>query len=378
MSVLSLQRLTEWAGNRKFEEGRHLFLKGAVLSLEYEPPLVRGEVSYGARRLRTAFRLLDDGSVESRCPCYDNLERGIVCAHVVALGLELQRRLNDPERLARAEEERRRAERAARFHESDYLRRGPAGPDTVPATLILSLLPNWTGIGRGGRAGVGCAMKSNSICCPIGEAPKTHTFAFSPADEALLFVLEDIADGPCPSHVEAGPQDFVNILRLMEGRAFVVGGGEFVPVHADRVETHLRASLDTSNGEIVLSLETPALGRNGADRLYLLDRRGGYLFANGAFRPLAAVLPEPLRDVYRGPVRIPRPGVPRFLRVEVPALSRLLPVICDIGPEMLTIVPERRSRIPGSTACVVRMEPRTCVSMSCCTASSSPSSTAAR
>ncbi len=340
MSVLTLKRLMDWAGPRKFEEGRHLYQKGAVLHLEYEPPVVRGEILYGARNLRTEFRLLADGSVESHCPCYDNRERGIVCAHIIALGLELHRRLNDPERRARIEEERRRAERAARADDAAYLRRGPPEGGAVPATLILGLESNWTDIGRGGWAGLQCAIQYGNIRVPMGEAPRDRVFAFMPADENLLFVLEDIAGGPCPSRVEASPRDLVNILRLMEGRAFAAGQDETpVPVRSERVETRLRAEWNPHNGEILLSLETPAIMSNGGDRFFLLDRRTGYLFANGAFYPLTGVLPEPLRDVYQGPVRVPREAVPRFLQVELPMLSKVLPVICDITPDLLTIEP---------------------------------------
>lgn len=340
MSLITLKRLMDWAGPRKFEEGRQLFAKGGVFELDYQPPIVSGRVAYGTRDLRTAFRLLPDGSVESHCPCYDNRERGIICAHVVALGLELHRRQNDPERLAQVEEERRRAERAARYQESDYLRRAPAGAGK-PASVVVALGADWAARAHEGRATVHCAIEYDGARRPLGEAPRDLPFALDPRDENLLFVLEDIAGGPCPSQLEVGPRDFVNLLRLMEGRAFQpLNGGVPVAVCAEPVAIRLKAELDPATGELVLNAVAEGLPvGDAARRLFVVDRRSGYVFDGECFRPLAALLPEPLHDVYRGPVRVPRPSVPRFLQAELPALSRLIPVDCDVRPDMLTIEP---------------------------------------
>ena len=357
MSLLTLKRLMDWAGPRKFEEGRQLFLKGGVQELEYHPPLVSGRVSYGARDLRTAFRLLPDGSVDSQCPCYDNRERGIICAHVVALGLELHRRQNDPERLAQVEEERRRAERAARFSAGDYVRRARAGDaaDARPAALVIALPEDWPDAARQGRPVVHCAIEYDGQRRPLGDAPRDVPFSFAPRDENLLFVLEDIAGGPCPSQLELTPRDFVNLLRLFEGRAFApVNGGAPVPVLTDRVTLRLKAVMDTATGELELTAIIAGEEPASADRrCYVLDRRAGFLFDGRAFRPLATLLPEPLQDVYRGPVRIPRASVPRFLQAELPALSKLVAVECEVRPDMLTIEPAEpvfRLALRGSPA----------------------------
>ena len=355
MSSITLKRLMDWAGPRKFEEGRQLFLRGGVLELNYDPPMVSGRVAYGARDLRTAFRIQNDGSVDSHCPCYDNRERGIICAHVVALGLELHRRQNDPERQALEEEERRRAERAARHAEGDYVRRDPSAPNAVAASLIVGLEPDWLAASRSGRTPIWCDIIFNGQRRPIDQAPRDLPFAFSPSDENLLFVIEDIAGGPCPARLEVGPRDFANLLRLHEGRALAMRNGTPpAPVRSEKVALRLKAVFDEGTGELVLTAE-PVLPSGAADgeRLYVLRHRQGYVFAGGAFHPLAAPLPEPMHDVYRGPVRVPREAVPRFLQAELPALARLVEVDCDLRLDMLNIEPAKpvfRLLIRGSPA----------------------------
>ncbi|MEI8352687.1 MAG: SWIM zinc finger family protein, partial [bacterium] len=94
---LSHQILINWAGTRVFHDAKILVERALIQDVSYEEPFVTGTLLWSNRPLKTSVRILQDGSAQNHCPCRDSKERGIICAHVVALCLELIRRTNNPE-----------------------------------------------------------------------------------------------------------------------------------------------------------------------------------------------------------------------------------------------------------------------------------------
>ena len=76
--------LQDWGGTVTFRDGRTLFERGLVLDASADGEHMQGTISWGSRSIKTAARILPDHSCENRCPCRDNVERGIICAHVIA------------------------------------------------------------------------------------------------------------------------------------------------------------------------------------------------------------------------------------------------------------------------------------------------------
>ena len=357
---LTLKALADWAGPRKFEEGRAIFERGAVQDVVVDPPLVQGSIALGHRSLTTSFRLLSDGHVESRCPCYENQERGLVCAHVVALGLALHGMQNDPELVERREAEARRARRLASVDEGAYLRRArPGAPDAVPGLLRLTLARGWRASGRAGSVALRAELRADGRDWPLDAVPAGAAYALSEKDEALLFVLEDIAGGPAPGRLEVAPGDFLNLLGIHGGKPLYEegangGAAAEITVNAPRMASALRVRLDETTGELVLRLHTelPFAGPDDAPT-YVTHRRAGWVFAAGHFWPLADVLPEPLQSIYAGPMTVPRLSVPRFLQTELPALQQMIRVEADISADLLAVEkaePAFRLAVRGSPA----------------------------
>ncbi len=348
--------LIDWAGPKKFQEGRALHERDTFVDVTYDPPIVSGTIVAGSRMLKTSFRLLPDGTAESLCPCYDNRERGIICSHVVALGIEFRRRLNRPEVMERRRAEERRAARVAAMGEGGYLRRArPGDPGAIPARLELALPAGWTDALRAGRMPLECRVRYNGHCVPVDAAAAAGALALPERDEALLFVLEDIAAGPPTGRMEVGRGDFINVLELMAGRAFATGNGHApVAVDSTRVPFRLRIRLDAETGELLLSpaADLPA-GPDGARPLFLAHRRAAWVFDGAAWRPLDRVLPEPMHRVYEHEVSIPRAAVPRFLRSEMPSLAQFVTIDSDVTPDLFTIEPAEplfRLHVRGSPA----------------------------
>ncbi len=326
--------LKDWAGHQVFKEGTALFEKGKVEKVEYAPPFVTGQLSIGIRGMRSRFELLPDGLVENHCPCRENREEGRICIHLVALGLEAIRLYADPHRVDKMEEEKRRAERLAAFDESAYHTRDPAG---IPAVLRITLKQSWREHLAAQTVPVRCSVEAEGKAIPLNEFPKDRALALPEADENLLFVIEDICEGPARGKFDASLSDFINILELCGGKPLYEGGVEGGLEVDDQaiVETSVRQELDAATGELVLSLRTAT----GGDFSCVVSGGKGWILQEGVFSRLAKVLPGPLRPLYDGPVRIPRDAIPAFMRNELPMLENMMDVQCGVTPEMLSLSP---------------------------------------
>jgi superfamily II DNA or RNA helicase len=334
--------LLNWAGSEVVRMAESIVSRGLVLQANYDAPFIKGSILWNNHSLQTALKILPDHTVESHCPCYDNRERGIICSHVIALGLVLVKRATDPERDAKYQAEARRAARLAAISESAYLRRVPPdSPGAVPCRLCLGMGADWPErAAGGGRIPLTCRLLYAGHSAAIDEAPRDTPFAFTHADESILFVLEDICEGPVKARFDVSASDFMNILQLHMGRTLEWDGRDPVTVNAAVMSTRLRMDLDHENGEVILIAHTELpFSKAGEFPCYIVSGRKGWVYAAGHFWPLDKALPEPYHAIYTKSMVIPRKGVLDFLHRELPPLSRQVTVEGELSPDLFTIEP---------------------------------------
>ena len=347
--------LENWAGAQILREAQIMVAKELVAEAAYEHPLVKGVVFANNRPLRTSLKLLDDGYVENLCPCWANKERGVICGHVIALCLELVRRSTDPEREAKAQAEMKRTARLAALDESKYIRRvAPDTPGAIPARLIVTLQKGWMTAWRTGHVPVTCALQYRTSLQPLDQIPGVLPFTLSKQDEAILFVLEDISEGPAKGRLELAPHDFLNIVRLHVGKPLPQADSQPITVNETAMTTLVQLDLDRENGELILMAHTelPFLAA-GEFPLYMVARKTGWAYGAGNLWPLANILPEPYHAIYSEPVIIARRDVPRFLNQELPLLTAQTRVESDISADLFTFepgIPKLKLRVRGSPA----------------------------
>jgi len=340
----------DWAGPRVFREAQAMQKQGYVEHVEFEAPHVRGTIARGNRPLRCTLKICADGSAENLCPCYDSSERGIICVHAIALCLELIRQANNPERKARLEEERRRAERLAAIRNEDYLQRVTADTaGAVRAKLVLALESDWTSGVHQNRIPLLAWIEWDGQRVLPEAAPSATPFHFCERDESILFVLEDIVEGPLTHRCHLSVNDFINLLPLLQGGTLPVMGRATTPLTINAIPMSSRLTLDfnADGGELILLIHTELPHAAPEDeRFYVVTRRGGWVCAANHFWPLKKVLPEPLHAIYQGSVEISRTAVPRFLQVELPVLSALMEIEYRISPDLFLLEPaEPRFRL---------------------------------
>lgn len=352
---ITRKMLLDWAGVRVFRDAEVIFLKGHVEDAKYRPPHLRGSIRWANRSLKSELHVLPDGTAENRCPCRDSTERGIICSHVIALGLSILDRATDPEREQKHSEERRRSERMERFDESAYIQRvSPDSTGAIPAALRLVLREDWIEAARSDVTPLLIQVEADDRCLPIEDVSRDLPLAFDTRDDAMLFVLEDISEGPARSELQLRPSDLINVLALRRGRPLHDADGNPLPVNEAPMASRLHVNLDHENGELLLFLHTELpFMRAGDFPMYFISNTKGWVYGAGNFWPLEQLLPLPLQLIYRDPISIPRSKVPAFLRKELPFLESHIQVESELSIDLFTFdpgAPEMRLLMRGSPA----------------------------
>ncbi len=322
---LTVKMLQDWGGPTTFRDGCSLFERGLVMEATVgEDQRIYGTISWGSRSIKTGARILPDHSCENQCPCRDNVERGVVCAHVIALGLALLARHRDPDRERKRLEEERHAHRVRQAAATEFFKRAPSGtPGAVNCALRLELPDGWREAAACGNIPVRLGLIIQGAFQPMTQVARETTLGLTPPDEAVLFVLEEIAGGALPDELSVSAADFINLLSLHTGRELHTAAGAKLPVNSTPVQSMLRVDLDHENGELLLTAHTELpFTRGAAIPTYVVAGRQGWVFGGGNFWPLARLLPVPLWELYVRQVVILRPDVPRFLREELPQIGR--------------------------------------------------------
>ena len=165
--------LQGWGGAVTFRDGLTLFERGLVLDAAFEDPYMKGSISWGSRSIRTGAKILPDHSCENRCPCRDNVERGIICSHVIALGLALLARNNDPERARKLQEEERRAQHLKQVEAKAFFKRAATGtPGALNCALRLELPRGWREAAAEDRIPVRSLLDYHGVPHAIGATPR--------------------------------------------------------------------------------------------------------------------------------------------------------------------------------------------------------------
>ena len=86
---LTEKLLVSLGGWDVMKRARAIKASGAVREAGYEPPLLKGRIAEGGREFLAGLRLRNPVDIENLCPCADSRRRGIICAHSVAIGLEV-------------------------------------------------------------------------------------------------------------------------------------------------------------------------------------------------------------------------------------------------------------------------------------------------
>lgn len=325
------EEILRWCGPSVFARAEALFRDGMVSRVAFRYPDGEGDVWSGGTFLHVGFRMLRGGLAEGTCPCYLSRSQGMLCEHTMAVAYAVMRQYASEEKRARFEAVRRHAAKLAAAADR-MIRRAPDG---TPAILRLFVPTRSAEQFAQGRVRVAVRIYTGSKGFRPEDLPG-GAYRFSEADENLLGILEDIAEGAFPGEMALRPEDFLSVLRCAESSWVGDAGTRRQLRIADSpLETPLVLRPDPAHDSLHLALRLPKTGSA------CVHGRIGWWLDGLCARPLAHVLPEPFRTLYRQSEAIPRARLFDFFATEWPMLKALLPVAEgeDLTADLFTAVP---------------------------------------
>jgi len=318
---LTEKLLSDAAGWDVMKFARASVAQGHVVSSYWAPPLLRGVVQSGDVSIRASMVIKSGSDIDNLCTCREAREWGKICAHGVAVGLHW---LNAQKREAAGAAEVATAAKAAAKKTPSLLR----SEHGELAELFFILPPNFDQTAARGKVMIVIEAKWAGGRCPLNALPKGRPFAFSTQDNAILDAMEKWTEGETPAVLQLETRDFATLLpTLAEHPNITLGKSSEVIVSSTPFALPLRATLET-NGEISIALKE----KPGA-----LVMIGDWVWRNPNLQPM--VLPLSLKEIFRGPVRIPRAQVPAFLS-QWPQLQATSPMEANFKLDDFTLKPQ--------------------------------------
>ena len=87
MTELNERLLADAGGWQAMKEARALYDMDRVSEATWEPPMLQGRVRAGELEYRAGLKILSKSNAENLCTCRDSRQRGMICAHSLAVGL---------------------------------------------------------------------------------------------------------------------------------------------------------------------------------------------------------------------------------------------------------------------------------------------------
>ena len=222
--ALSRKFLSDSGGWKEMKEARSLHAAGKIDEASYENGLLEGLVKDKGKTFRTRLEIHSRTDMENHCPCYRARREGIICAHALALGLEILEPTEKwkPE-AATASAGEQKVKLCADWPEV----RDEADDDTKSATLHLVLPPNLTDAWAKGRVTLGVEISIEGERCLLAATPKSTSLFFDAADSALYCVLQRISPETVPGMLSVTTDDLSRILSTIPGHEGVsLGRGD--------------------------------------------------------------------------------------------------------------------------------------------------------
>ncbi len=325
--------LSDAGGWQVFKQARALHAAGKVRDAVWADGFLRGLVREGENEFRSGLKIESASRIENLCTCRDSRVRALICAHSVAVGLEVLKptvrtvpgssasSASEALRGGQAQEESATASREAQsnpgasaawidaFHKQ-------AGE---PAQLSVVVAPNFAQtLERGGASlGVEAVVQGRRVLLSALDAKRGYVCE---ADDLRLLralaALPGAAGSVFPGMLLLDAEGLFAVLRALAGHPRVTLGRRVaLTVQADPFRPRLLSEL-LSGGDLRLRVELPSGSAlvKGAKSAWML--RGELL------QPVCPDLPAAYLGVFEQPVTIPKAALAAFVSREWALLEK--------------------------------------------------------
>ncbi|HEX3797791.1 MAG TPA: SNF2-related protein [Verrucomicrobiae bacterium] len=304
---LSDALLAKLGGWEAVKTARGIVSAGRVHSSEWQPPTLRGVLQEGTGTLRSGLIIKSSTDAENLCPCRDSRQRGLICAHSIAIGLHFLK----AKIITSAPAEKKSPEHSTSKRIPKAIRR--ATPDDVDEWLKLHFIlpPNLNeALGRG-KVMLYVEGEWSRGRVPLNALPTDLTYALDSNDQIILDALEALNEGDTPAMLMLNASQFAALLpKLAAHERLTLGRAKKIEILQEPLRLAITANLE-SNGEIVLRLK-------GGLPVGLIRGNPPWVTDGDTLRPMN--LPSGAEELLDGPWRISRSRLPQFLNVDWPKL----------------------------------------------------------
>ncbi|MDE0827060.1 MAG: DEAD/DEAH box helicase [Akkermansiaceae bacterium] len=274
--------LMDAGGWKEMKTARGIHRKGIVSEAKYEDGMLSGVVRDGGKPKKVRVKINSRTDIENLCPCMRARREGIVCAHAVAVGLELI----DPQ--GRVEE----------VGKETVAESKPAGPDVWPvvtederpdavAVECHVLLPvNFEKSWERGQLMVGVELEGGGERRLLSAVGNAIPLFVGQRDAVVLAGLKALSPGQVPGVMTMGQEDFVGLLDALAGHPRLAFGKKAVAEVSFRPR---RLAVEMKKGKVVAQWPAGATVLRGKAGVWVLE--------DGVFLPVAPGLPVVLRGV---------------------------------------------------------------------------------
>lgn len=281
---LSRKFLSDAGGWKEMKEARSLHSAGRVLEGSYENGWIEGSIKDKAKSMKVRMQIRSRTDIENHCPCFRARRDGIICAHALAVGLEVLEPTAPSTSPAETPTAPSTPKKAAPRISSEWPKflESP-GDDSIPAELFVVIPPNLANAWEKGSVPLGIEIDAGDGR-KLLKAHKASAPLFLQAnDVALIRALQEISPETVPGMVMVDRDSFLRLLNAMPGHPGVsFGKKESVRISWQPVRLTLkrtggsRFQVNWPDGEI------PFVGEEGA---WLLSD-------DKVFHPVAPGLPS--------------------------------------------------------------------------------------
>ena len=244
VKLISEKQLKEWAGWKAFRDGQVLFERGVVEKVSVDGNFVSGQLNLGPRGMRSRFEILENGLVENHCPCRDNQERGLICSHLVAMGLSLLAKGEIKEATRTGDVER--IERMVRSAKGTRIRRArKSTPGAMHAALRILFAAGWKEEVAKHALHFTVVLEVDKKRVALDEIMPDQAVYLNRADSELINKLEEIGGGGIKKRMEVSMAQWVDILPHVSSDTIQVGKkATTLSLNKKVIETEAEMDLD--------------------------------------------------------------------------------------------------------------------------------------
>lgn len=302
------------------KHARTLHGAGRVSEASYVDGTLSGYVREGETKFKAGLRIVSKTNMENLCTCRDSKQRGAICAHSIAVGLETLKptqiltpviekssEKGEPPAVRPLLQPGPESAQVTKVHQVE----GFSLQDGVPVELHVVIPPNFIQASARGVASLGVEAESRGKRVLLHALDTAQIYRCSEADMRLLEALAGLnPGGALQGMLSLNTESLIRLLEAVTSHPRV-SLARRVPlnVSADSLAPALFANT-LPNGDLVLRCELPSRG------VLLNGNKTAWFFRDNVVQPVCEGLPAVYLGLLLDEVLVPSAAVPSFLQKE--------------------------------------------------------------